>query len=55
MPESLEQLHCEHINRSVTAESHNSTTTLPRTLGMVTGAVSTIPSFSGQGELVGEA
>lgn len=55
LEQSLEQLRCEHINRSVTAESHNSTTTLPRTLGLVTDAVSTIPSFSGQGELVGEA
>lgn len=59
MPEgveqSLDQLSCVHINGSVTAESRNSTTTLPRTLGIVTDAVSTVPSFSGQGKLVGEA
>lgn len=55
LEQSLEQLSCVHINGSVTAESHNSNTPLPRTLGMVTDAVSTIPSFSGQGEeLVGE-
>lgn len=58
MPEGqeqfLEQLSCVHINGSVTAEHCNSATALPRTLGMVTDAVS-IPSFSGQGELVGEA
>lgn len=50
LEQSLEQLSCVHIN----TESHNYTTTLARTLGMVTDAVSTIPSFSGQGEL-GEA
>lgn len=55
LEQSLEQLSCVHINRSITPESHNSTIMLPRTLGMVTDAVSTIPSFSGQGQLVGEA
>lgn len=55
MPEGLEQspkqLTCAHKNGS----SRNSATALPRTLEMVTDAISTIPSFSGQGELVREA
>lgn len=55
MPEGLErppkQPRCAHINGS----SRNSATALPRILGIVTDAVSIIPSFSGQEELVGES
>lgn len=52
MPEGFGQLlRCAHINSS----NRNSVTAFPRTLEMVTDAVSPILSFSGQGELVGEA
>ena len=47
---SSKYLRCAHINGS----SRNSAAVLPRTPKMVTDAVNTILSFSGQGELVGE-